>query len=164
MALTAEQRIERCHIELMKSPLFVAYSGILMIGKTEVDDNVPTAMTNGRDVKYGRQFVEGLNDPELRGVILHENKHKMYRHLLTWKHLNKQDPQRANMACDYVINIEIVDEGKRSSGFVELPEGGLYDEKYRGLNSAEVFALLPQQPKGNGDGFDEHDWEGAERV
>ena len=164
MALTAEQRIERCHIELMKSPLFVAYSGILMIGKTEVDDNVPTAMTNGRDVKYGRQFVEGLNDPELRGVILHENKHKMYRHLLTWKHLNKQDPQRANMACDYVINIEIVDEGKRSSGFVELPEGGLYDEKYRGLNSAEVFALLPQQPKGNGDGFDEHDWEGAEGL
>ena len=164
MALTAEQRIERCHIELMKSPLFVAYSGILMIGKTEVDDNVPTAMTNGRDVKYGRQFVEGLNDPELRGVILHENKHKMYRHLLTWKHLNKQDPQRANMACDYVINLEIVDEGKRSNGFVELPEGGLYDEKYRGLNSAEVFALLPQQPKGNGDGFDEHDWEGAEGL
>jgi predicted metal-dependent peptidase len=142
-----------------------------MIGETEVDDNIPTAMTNGRDVKYGRQFVEGLNDPELRGVILHENKHKMYRHLLTWKHLNKQDPQRANMACDYVINIEIVDEGNRSNGFVELPEGGLYDEKYRGLNSAEVFALLPQQDGGSGNGgssgdcgFDEHDWEGAEGL
>ena len=169
MALTAEQRIERCHIELMKHPHFVAYSGILMIGDCKIDDKLSTACTNGRDVKYGRQFVESLNDTDLRGVILHEAKHKMYRHLLTWKHLNKQDPQRANMACDYVINIELVDEGKRSGDFVSLPEGGLFDEKYRGLNSAEVFNLLPPQPKGGGgsgggEGFDEHDWEGAEGL
>ena len=167
MALTAEQRIERCHIELMKHPHFVAYSGILMIGECKVEDNLPTACTNGRDVRYGRKFVESLNDADLRGVILHEAKHKMYRHLLTWKHLNKQDPQRANMACDYVINLELVDECKRSSGFVSLPKGGLVSEDFRGLNSAEVFNLLPPQPKGkggDGDGFDEHDWEGAESL
>ena len=173
MALTAEQRIERCHIDLMKHPQFVAYSGILMIGETKVDDNIPTAMTNGKDVKFGRDFVASLNDPELRGVILHEAKHKMYRHLLTWKHLNEQDPIRANMACDYVINIEIIDEGKRTSDFVVLPKGGLYDEKYRGLNSAEVFNLLQPNPDGGGsgnggnsgkNGFDEHDWEGAEGL
>ncbi len=167
MALTAEQRIERCHIELMKHPHFVAYSGILMIGDCKVEDNLPTACTNGRDVKYGRQFVESLNDADLRGVILHEAKHKMYRQLLTWKHLNKQDPQRANMACDYVINLELVDECKRSSGFVSLPKGGLVSEDFRGLNSAEVFNLLPPQPKGKGgggEGFDEHDWEGAESL
>ena len=167
MILTAEQRIERCHIELMKHPHFVAYSGILMIGECKVVDNLPTACTNGRDVKYGRQFVESLNDADLRGVILHEAKHKMYRQLLTWKHLNKQDPQRANMACDYVINLELVDECKRSSGFVSLPKGGLVSEDFRGLNSAEVFNLLPPQPKGKGgggEGFDEHDWEGAESL
>ena len=167
MALTAEQRIERCHIELMKHPHFVAYSGILMIGNCKVEDNLPTACTNGRDVRYGRKFVESLNDADLRGVILHEAKHKMYRHLLTWKHLNKQDPQRANMACDYVINLELVDECKRSSGFVSLPKGGLVSEDFRGLNSAEVFNLLPPQPKGKGgggEGFDEHDWEGADGL
>lgn len=166
MALTAEQRIERCHIDLMKSPHFVAYSGILMIGETKVDDNVPTACTNGKDVKFGRGFVESLNDAELRGVILHEAKHKMYRHLLTWKHLQEQDPQRANMACDYVINLEIQDESERSYRFVTLPQGALIDEKYRGLNSADVFKLLPPQPEGGGggQGFDEHDWEGAEGL
>jgi predicted metal-dependent peptidase len=167
MALTAEQRIERCHIDLMKSPQFVAYSGILMIGETKVDDNIPTACTNGKDVKFGRDFVASLNDAELRGVILHEAKHKMYRHLLTWKHLQEQDPMRANMACDYVINLEIKDESERSSKFVTLPEGALIDEKYRGLNSADVFNLLPPQPKGEGDGyggFDEHDWEGAKGL
>ena len=167
MALTAEQRIERCHIELMKHPHFVAYSGILMIGDCKIDDNIPTACTNGKDVIYGRQFVQSLNDADLRGVILHEAKHKMYRHLLTWKHLQKQDPQRANMACDYVINLEIKDEGDRSSGFVRLPQGGLIDEKFRGLNSAEVFALLPPQSQDGGEGssgFDEHDWDGAESL
>jgi predicted metal-dependent peptidase len=177
MALTAEQRIERCHIDLMKSPQFVAYSGILMIGETKVDDNIPTACTNGKDVKFGRDFVGSLNDPQLRGLILHEAKHKMYRHLLTWKHLHKQDPQRANMACDYVINLEIKDESERSNKFVVLPDGALIDEKYRGLNSAEVFNLLPQQPprpKGKGGepcdnpnadgGLDEHDWEGADGL
>jgi predicted metal-dependent peptidase len=166
MALTAEQRIERCHIDLMKSPQFVAYSGILMIGETKVDDNIPTACTNGKDVKFGRGFVQSLNDAELRGLILHEAKHKMYRHLLTWKHLHKQDPMRANMACDYVINLEIKDESEKSHKFVVLPDGALIDEKYRGLNSAEVFNLLPPQPEGDGDGggFDEHDWEGAEGL
>jgi predicted metal-dependent peptidase len=149
----------------MKSPQFVAYSGILMIGETKVDDNIPTACTNGKDVKFGRGFVASLNDPQLRGLILHEAKHKMYRHLLTWKHLQKQDPMRANMACDYVINLEIQDESERSNKFVVLPDGALIDEKFRGLNSAEVFNLLPPQPTGGGDGgqgFDEHDWEGAE--
>jgi predicted metal-dependent peptidase len=170
MALTAEQRIERCHIDLMKSPQFVAYSGILMIGETKVDDNIQTACTNGKDVKFGRGFVASLNDPQLRGLILHEAKHKMYRHLLTWKHLHKQDPQRANMACDYVINLEIKDESERSGKFVVLPDGALIDEKYRGLNSAEVFNLLPQQEGGkgggggDGEGFDEHDWEGADGL
>jgi predicted metal-dependent peptidase len=155
----------------MKSPHFVAYSGILMIGETKVDDNIATACTNGKDVKFGRGFVASLNDSDLRGVILHEAKHKMYRHLLTWKHLQKQDPMRANMACDYVINLEIKDESERSCKFVTLPDGALIDEKYRGLNSAEVFNLLPPQPKGDGDGdgdnyggFDDHDWEGAEGL
>ena len=169
MALTAEQRIERCHIDLMKSPQFVAYSGILMIGETKVDDNIPTACTNGKDVKFGRGFVASLNDAQLRGLILHEAKHKMYRHLLTWKHLHKQDPMRANMACDYVINLEIQDESEKSQKFVVLPDGALVDEKYRGLNSAEVFALLPENEggyggEGDGEGFDEHDWEGAEGL
>jgi len=166
MALTAEQRIEKCHIDLMKSPDFVAYSGILMIGECKVKDDIPTACTNGRDVYYGRKFVESLNDPDLRGVILHEAKHKMYRHMATWKHLNKINPQKANKACDYVINLELVDEGKQSNGFVSLPKGGLVDEKFRGLDSGQVFHLLPDDDEGGsgGGGLDDHDWEGAEGM
>ena len=169
--LTQEQRIERSHIDLMKTPQFVAYSGVLMVGSVKVESDpskCPTAYTNGRDVVYGRDFIAKLTDPELRAVILHENKHKMYRHIATWKHLWKQNPSKANRACDYVINLEISDEGKASNGFIQLPKCGLYDEQYRGLNSAEVFALLDDDDGGSGggsgEGIDEHGWEDAESM
>jgi predicted metal-dependent peptidase len=167
--LTAEQRIERCHIDLMNHPNFVAYSGILMIGSVKVDDACPTAYTNGRDVVYGRQFISELTEPELRGVILHENKHKMYRHIATWHHLWKQNARKANMACDYVINLEIADEGKATGGFVALPSCGLIDEQYRGMDSQTVFHLLPDDDEqGEGTGgqgsMDEHGWEDAQEM
>ena len=175
MALTQEQRIEKMHIDLMKHPNFVAYSGVIMIGKTKVCDKTPTAYTNGRDVTYGREFISKLSDAELRGVILHETKHKMYRHLTTWNHLFKQNPTKANMACDYVINLEIQEECNDSNNFVELPKCGLLDKKFKGLNSRQVFDMLPDQDEngggggdsGDGDGqgsFDEHDWESAEEL
>ena len=168
--LTQEQRIERSHIDLMKSPQFVAYSGVLMVGSVKVESDptkCPTAYTNGRDVVYGRDFISKLTDAELRAVILHENKHKMYRHIATWKHLWKQNASKANRACDYVINLEIADEDKKSNGFIKLPKCGLYDEQYRGLNSAEVFALLDDDDGGgggSGQGLDEHGWEDAESM
>jgi predicted metal-dependent peptidase len=167
--LTAEQRIERCHIDLMNHPNFVAYSGILMIGSVKVDDKTPTAYTNGRDVVYGREFISSLTEAELRGVILHENKHKMYRHIATWHHLWKQNARKANMACDYVINLEIADEGKATGGFVALPECGLLDEKYRGMDSQMVFGLLPDEDEQGGGGsgggsLDEHGWEDGKAM
>ena len=171
MALTQEQRIEKMHIDLMKHPQFVAYSGVIMIGNTKVCDKTRTAYTNGRDVTYGREFISKLTDAELRGVILHETKHKMYRHLTTWNHLFKQNPTKANMACDYVINLEIQEECNDSNNFVELPKCGLLDPKFKGLNSRQVFDLLPDQDEGGdgegGDGqgsFDEHDWQSAEEL
>lgn len=168
MKLTAEQRIERCHIDLMNHPNFVAYSGILMIGAVKVDDKCPTAYTNGRDVTYGREFLESLSEPELRGVILHENKHKMYRHIATWHHLWKQNQRKANQACDYVINLEIADEGKQTNGFVALPSCGLYDEKFRGMDSQQVFHLLDdddgQGGGQGGEGIDEHGWEDGQSL
>lgn len=168
-SLTVEQRIERSHIELMKHPHFVAYSGVLMVGSVKVKekDECPTAYTNGRDVVYGRDFVAKLNDSDVRGLILHENKHKMYRHLATWQHLHKINPQKANKACDYVINLEIYDEGKRTDGFVSVPKGGLLDEQYRGLNAQEVFHKLQdddEDGQGGGSGLDEHGWEEAQEM
>ena len=70
------------------------------------------------------------------------------------------------MACDYVINLEIKDEGEKTNHFVKLPKGALIDEKFRGLNSQEVFNLLTDEEcGGSGEGsLDEHDWDKAQSM
>ena len=164
--LTVEQRVQKAHVWLMGNADYCLYSGIIMLGKTEVNDTVPTACTDGRNTQYGRKFCDKLNDKELRGLILHENLHKAFSHLTTWRNLWDKNPRLANMACDYVINLMIHDsdhEGKN----VKLPEGGLLDEKFRGMDANTVYKLLEQDPPdedeggGGGGGLDEHDWEGA---
>lgn len=179
MKLTAEQRIQRAHVWLMNEPRYCLYSGIFMLGKTSVDESVPTACTNGRDVKYGRKFVEELTDAEIRGLVLHENLHKAFRHLVIWKNLYKENARLANAACDFVINLMIYDSDP-SERDVKLPEGGLLDEQYRGMNAKQVYDLLKKKGKcGGGEkggdkggqsggdepqGFDDHDWDGASEV
>ena len=155
----------------MKHKQYCLYSGVIMVGKVEVSDDVPTACTNGRDVKYGREFMDTLNEKDIRGVILHENLHKAFRHMTVWKHLYKKNPKLANMACDYVINLLIRDadpEGKE----VTLPEGGLIDGRFRGMDAGEVFRILEKEQKGGNGGdkgdesepLDEHDWDGADSL
>lgn len=169
--MNAERKLAKVKIALMRNPKFAFWSGILMVGKTSVVDGLPTAATNGRDEMYGREFVEKLGEKELAFVILHEAMHKCYRHLTTWRKLWEEEPMLANAAMDYVINLELADLGK-ATGVLAFPvidgkQLGLLDEKYRGMNTKQVFDLLKQQhggqggSSGEGGGLDDHDWEGA---
>jgi len=167
--LTAEQRLQKAVMSIMAHDKYVGLSSVLMIGDRTVDDTVPTACTNGRDETYGRAFVDGLNDAELRFLILHECYHKMYQHLTTWKHLYDKHPQISNAACDYVINIQLVD-GDNGEGFIKMPDVGLLDAQYRNMDSAQVFhKIYDSLPEGDdgrgvGDSLDDHGWEEAEQL
>lgn len=179
--LTPEQRLEKAVIAIMANPKYVALSGVMMIGGRKIDDKVPTACTNGRDEKYGRAFVESLNDKELRFLVLHEVYHKLYRHLTTWRWMYDENAQAANQACDYVINIKLVDDNKDGFATMTGPlEIGCIDDKYRGWDSAMVYADLKKQGRGKpqsgeggegeggeggeGEGFDQHDWDDAKAM
>ena len=176
-----ERRLSKVKIAIMRNPKFALWSGLMTVGKTRIDDNVPTACTNGRDELYGREFVQSLDDKELAFVVLHETLHKAFRHLFTWRKLFDEDKQLANMACDYVINLMLVDMDKdRSLLAMPMKAGkaiGLVDEKYRGMNAKQVFDLLKQDKQngegvfgedgledGDSGGFDEHDWQGAKEL
>ena len=176
--LNVEQRLQKAVVDIMANPKYIALAGLLMIGKREVvsmvdiidgEPKVPTAMTNGRDEWYCREFCESLNDAELRFLILHENYHKLYKHMITWQHLYKEDGDRANKSADYVINVKLVDDNK--DGFATMTgqlTKGCFDEKYRGWDTARVYKSLPSTPEGEGgnggDGFDVHDWDGAKEL
>jgi predicted metal-dependent peptidase len=188
-----ERRLSKVKISIMRNPKFALWSGLMTVGTTEVTDDpsMPTAGTDGRNEFYNREFIKSLDDKELAFVVLHETLHKAYRHLFTWNKLAIIDKQVTNMACDYVINLEIVDMDTKGE-LVRVPTRDgkpfvLLDDKYRGMNTKQVFDLLMQDKQndegvwgkpsdGDGDGkgdgkggdgedsFDNHDWDKAKEL
>lgn len=173
--MQAERRLQRAKVSLVRNPMFSLWSAVLLMGDTTVDDDTPTACTDGRNEKYGRAFVDSLNDKELCFVVLHECLHKAFRHLTTWKGLYKSDPKLANQACDHVINILITDTDP-SESVCAMPRRdgvkiGLLDYRFRDMHTKQIFDILKEEQQENGgqgnggqgspDGFDTHDWEGA---
>jgi predicted metal-dependent peptidase len=148
--LSAEKRVERAHAQLMRNKDFCLFSGVFMVGKVSVSETVPTAMTNGRDVTYGRAFVDSLDDKQLAFVVVHEAMHKAYRHLTVWRDIAKENPRLANAAMDYVINLQIIDSDPHGT-VVTMPrdaEGkliGLLEEEYRGKDTKQVYNILKKK-------------------
>ena len=164
ITVTEEQRLEKAVFVLMSEQYLMPLCAVMMLGKRAIDAKLSTACTNGVDEKYGRQFVNACSDMALRGCLLHELGHKMYRHLTTWSHLWKINPHKANVAADYVVNLwvrELIDHGVKASMDWPAPAMCLYDIKYKGMSVQQVFALLPDD---GGDGMDDHDWESAQGM
>jgi predicted metal-dependent peptidase len=182
--MNEERKLQKAKISLMRSPKFALLSGILMVGRTTVEDNTPTAMTNGRDDRFGRAFVKKLSDKELNFVVAHEAAHKMFRHLTTWTKLHDENHRLANAACDYVINLmlrdldpneQVIAMPRFTDGPMQGKHMGLIDERFRGMNAKQVFDILKDEQEegagGDGEGgeggeggIDEHDWGGAKDM
>ena len=167
-----ERRLKKVKIALMRNSKFALWSGILMVGKTYVRDDIPSACTNGRDEIYGSEFIKSLDDKELAFVVLHEALHKAYRHLFTWRKLADEDRELTNAACDYVINLQLVElDPNQEVIAMPMKDGkvyGLMDKKYKGMNTKQVFDALKQEGKSGedfgGKGFDDHNWEEAKDL
>lgn len=170
-AITPEERLEKIHVSLMRDKRTALFSGIMLMGKSEVVDDCPTARTDGLNKFYGREFIEGLTDQELRALVWHENGHVALKHILRFKSLmEKGQGQLVNIACDYVVNDMIVSTDDES--FVKLPKGGLYESKYHDWSVNDILKDLqkmqeenPEQLQrqiGEGETLDEHDYENAE--
>lgn len=152
MQLTTEQRIKRAHIQLMKHPETALYSGVFMLGTTDVADEVSTAYTDGVNKRYGRAFSDALSEAELNALVMHENLHVAFRHLLHNKDLFDENPRLANVAADYVVNDIIV--SLKDKNLCKLPPGALVDPRYHNMNMREIYKKLKEdckKPKDKGD-------------
>lgn len=187
--LSAAERLSKATSTILSLDHYHAMGGVLMIGDKKIvpgeHRRIDTAATNGRDEFYNEAFVDSLGDAQLRFVLVHESKHKVYRHLTVWEWMYKENPQLANAACDYVINLEIMDENKKNhSAPVTMPvwtpslaeyllsrapidqraklaqeydekvrKGetfGLVDERFRGMNTKQVYEILKEEAEQNG--------------
>ena len=159
--ITEEQRIKKGHIALMKHPETALWGGVMMMGSTEVVDEAITAYTDGINKKYGRAFLTAIcpTQPEVNGLILHENLHIGLRHHLHGADMFREDGDKANKAADYVVNDMITEISKKYPELVQLPKGGLYDPQYHNMSMREVYKLLKSK-KGGGGGGGKPDKEG----
>jgi len=176
--LSPQQRVMKGIADILGNKSYDGIGGVLMIGTHDVvvsgTKGVTTACTNGKNAWYADEFIDKLSDAELRFLILHEMFHVMDKHLTTYRELYDIDARRANRACDFNINLRLTDYDKLvgGNGWIKMPEGGCLDEKYRGMNSREVFDALmrnppPQGGSGQGEGhggLDEHGWEEAKDM
>jgi len=162
-----ETVLKKSHIRLMRHPETCLYAGVMLLGESTVEDNVPTAYTDGFNKRYGRKFMESLTVEEISALVLHENLHVMLKHLPRHKDLMKENSKLANIAMDFVVNDIIVEIGKKDAGLLRLPKGGLYDPKYHNWSVREVYNDLKNDEKNGGGGgrmkpLDEHDMDGVE--
>jgi predicted metal-dependent peptidase len=148
-----ETRIKRGHIALMKHPETALYSGVMLMGKTEVVDEKFTAYTDGVNKKYSRWFLEEhvVGEPKLRGLVLHENLHVALKQVTFGRAMFKENPKMANLAADFVVNDIIYNIKGTISGssekVVELPDGAVHDEMFHDWSMREVYNYLKQHAK-----------------
>lgn len=109
----------------------------------EFDPKTQTAATNGKYIKYNPAFFMSLTKEERVFLMLHESMHVAYLHMARGKGL---DHRKFNRAADYVINQQLHERG------FTMPKSGLRDDKYAGMSTEQVYALLPDDPPGDGSG------------
>jgi predicted metal-dependent peptidase len=144
------KKIKKQYIAIMGNKTWIWTGGVLCFGTWKVD-GTPTACTDGKNVWYGAEFCKDLPDAELRFLILHENMHKMARHMFVYKPMHKLDHARANAACDYWINGELIKQDG-GVGFIKMIKGGLFNPKYYGMTVVQIFKDLEDKGNDSGDG------------
>jgi len=119
--MEAKDRITRCKIQIQKNNPFFAYLS-LYLKEEEDTKGILKELGGGMGVDvnggllYDVDFVNGLNDEELQGVIIHEILHLAFLHLLR---SGERNPRVSNLCDDIVVNQLIKDNG------FTLPKKGL---------------------------------------
>ena len=100
------------------------------------DDWCATAATDGRNFYYNTRFIEMLRPKEIEFLFGHEVLHCVYDH---FGRRGDRDPQLWNIANDFCVNGDLV---KHNVGEKITSVPCLYDRKYDGMSSEEVYDLL----------------------
>lgn len=138
------------------------------------DEWCGTAATDGRHFYYNSRFVEMLRPKEVEFLFGHEVLHCVYDH---FGRRGDRDPQIWNIANDFCVNADLK---KHNVGEFITTVPCLYDKKYEGMSSEEVYddlmknaqkinlqdlidKMIDEHLDGEGDGDGNEDGEGNGR-
>lgn len=133
-AISIQDRLSKSRIALLRDQPW--FGSLAMKLEVIVDDAVGTACTDGTYLKFSGEYVEKLSDKQLIGLIAHEVMHCAMLHPFR---MEARDHELWNIACDFVINGELI-----KAGFT-LPDGGLVSSAFDGMSSEQVYSLLDHQ-------------------
>jgi predicted metal-dependent peptidase len=100
------------------------------------DEWCPTAATDGRNFYYNSRFVDMLKPKEIEFLFGHEVLHCVYDH---FGRRGDRDPMLFNVANDYCVNGDLK---KHRVGEFITTVPCLYDSKYEGISSEEIYDIL----------------------
>lgn len=135
MKLDVRDRLTKARVRmLLKHPFWGNLATRLKL--VEASEWCQTAATDGRHFYYCTDFINKLDDDELVFLFGHEVGHCVYNHM---GRRGDRDPQIWNMANDYLVNDMLVENNVgRKITAVQI----LYDTKYRGMTSEEIYDEL----------------------
>lgn len=117
------------------------------------DKNIPTACTNGRNIRYNPNFFRDLSEGERNYIYLHEVMHIM---LLHWKRCGHRDPEIWNVAADWVINSRLDSFKYRMPNYIKFNkplQGCFLDIRYRQDYTEKLYdTMINQKIKSTKDG------------
>lgn len=105
------------------------------------DEWCSTAATDGRNFYYNSRFINMLRPKEIEFLFGHEVLHVVYDHM---GRRQSRDPQIHNIACDFAVNADLI---KHRVGEKITTVPCLYDSKYDGMSSEEIYDDLMQNAK-----------------
>ena len=105
------------------------------------DDNISTACTNGKEVRYSQEYFNKLNLKEVIAVFAHEILHCVFGH---HTRRGNRDPRIWNIACDLAINPLLLEYG------FQLPSGCLLDPTLKGMTAEEIYNRIMRDNNGLG--------------
>lgn len=131
-----QSALNKAKIRLMSKEDSAFFTTVCFSMQHKWDDRIPTAATNGLEIRYNPDFFMGLTPEERVFLLLHETMHVAFLHM---DRLHERDIRRWNIAADHVINLMLIERG------FQMPEGGLADPQYKGMSTEEVYDLLSEQ-------------------
>lgn len=143
LLIAAKIALSKAKIHLMSKADSVFFTTLCFSMQHVWTDRVPTAACDGKKIYWNPQFFMSLaNKEEQVFLMLHETMHSAYLHMDPVR-TNGRCPDRWNIACDHVINLQLI-----ARGFT-MPSGknqGVADKRFEGMSAEQVYALLPDNP------------------
>ena len=177
MDLSSEKRreyVKRILLSRMRILCNNGFYGLLLMHMDfAIDTGCETACTDGRKIYFGPSFLNNLDDDELDFIMMHEVMHCALQHCIRGK---DYDQEAFNIACDIVVNSNILESNKGDIKSITLKKYGESmhvapdGEEGRFYTAEEVYAMLPVKGKkkgasgmmgsgGNGSGNGSGNWD-----